>query len=91
MNKKIEDCLWDDLETDEERIKFLESGRAAATGIIAPSMIAEIVSVFRRAQKVETDLDDLRMLITEYYSIPVQNRGPLKDDLWEILNRGAGE
>jgi hypothetical protein len=57
------DKLWADLDTDAERIEFLESGQAINTGIIAPSMIAEIVSVFRRVETAEADLAEARAVI----------------------------
>ena len=43
--RDLSTLLWCDLKTDEERIAFLESGRAHATGIIAPAMVDEIVKL----------------------------------------------
>lgn len=55
--RDLSDLLWCDLVSDAERIAFLESGRAVATGLIAPAMVSEIVEVFRfrsQAQKWST-------------------------------------
>lgn len=39
--------LWSDLESDEERIRFIESGRAHETGIIAPAIADDMVSALK--------------------------------------------
>ena len=62
----IGDTLWVDLKTDEERIEFLASGRAVATGILAPCLESELVDVYRKliAQKaaLEQAERDLRAI-----------------------------
>lgn len=45
--RDLSQCVWGDLVSDEERIAFLESGRAVASGIIAPAIVPEIVAAFR--------------------------------------------
>ncbi len=45
--RDLSQLLWCDLVSDEERIAFLESGRAVKTGIIAPEMVAEVAQAFR--------------------------------------------
>lgn len=40
--------LWCDLKTNEERIAFLESGEACDTGIIAPVMVGEIITLYKK-------------------------------------------
>lgn len=45
--RDLSQMLWCDLQSDEERIVFLESGRARDTGIIAQVMVDEIVNAFR--------------------------------------------
>ena len=51
--RDLSQLLWCDLVSDEERIAFLESGRAVQTGIIAPEIVAELVQAFR--QKITAD------------------------------------
>lgn len=55
--RDLSQLLWCDLQTDAERIEFLESGRACETGIIAPVMVAEIVELLRCRQN-GTRIDD---------------------------------
>ena len=40
--------LWGDLQTDRERLEFIESGRAVDTGILAPAMVEDLAEVYRR-------------------------------------------
>ena len=40
--------LWGDLQTDRERLEFIESGRAVDTGILAPAMVEDLIEVYRR-------------------------------------------
>lgn len=56
--------LWCNLQTDDERIAFLESGAACRTGIIAPVMVAEIVALYRKLQAAETEMLRLREVQT---------------------------
>lgn len=51
--RDLSQLLWCDLVSDEERIAFLESGRAVKTGIIAPEMVEDVVNAFR--QKITAD------------------------------------
>lgn len=44
--RDLSKLLWCDLVTDEERIEFIESGRAYETGIIAPAIEAEIIKAY---------------------------------------------
>jgi hypothetical protein len=46
MKKEPFDALWADCETDEERRDFLLSGRAVATGIIAPAIVNDVAMAF---------------------------------------------
>ena len=49
MNNKYEkykNKLWSDLNTDQERVEFLLSGRADATGIIAPAIVEDVAEAF---------------------------------------------
>jgi len=48
------DELWSDLSTNRERIEFLKSGRAVSTGIIAPSVVPEILVLL--AEREERDV-----------------------------------
>lgn len=43
----LENALWDDCETDDERALFLESGRAHTTGIIAQAIQKEVAEAFK--------------------------------------------
>lgn len=45
--RDLSTLLWADLESDDERVAFLESGRAHQTGIIAPVMVDEIVKALK--------------------------------------------
>jgi len=47
MGEDMENKLWSDLETDEQRIEFLESGRAWDTGIIAKVLEPDIISLLK--------------------------------------------
>jgi len=40
--------LWGDLQTDCEKLEFIESGRAVETGILAQAMVEDLVEVYRR-------------------------------------------
>jgi hypothetical protein len=40
--------LWGDLQTDRERLEFIESGRAVDTGILAQAMVEDLTEVYRR-------------------------------------------
>jgi hypothetical protein len=51
--------LWCDLEIDSERVEFLLSGRACDTGIIAPVMVGEIVTLYRRIQAANDKADEI--------------------------------
>jgi len=46
-NRKLSDALWGDLETDEERVDFLISGRGFETGIIAKAIQHEVAMAFQ--------------------------------------------
>jgi hypothetical protein len=37
---------WPDLKTDEERIEFLESGRAYETGLVSQTIVQDLIEVF---------------------------------------------
>jgi hypothetical protein len=45
--RDLSKLLWSELESDEERIEFLESGRAQETGIIASVTVPDVVKAFR--------------------------------------------
>lgn len=45
--------LWCDLLSDEERIEFLESGKAVETGIIAPSVVEDVIRSFKAAAALD--------------------------------------
>lgn len=46
---------WCDLQNDEDRIRFLESGAAFDTGIIAPAMVSEIL--YRKIQAAKNEIN----------------------------------
>jgi hypothetical protein len=54
MNQRL---LWCDLQSDEDRILFLESGAACDTGIIAPVMVGEILALYRKIQAAKNEID----------------------------------
>ncbi len=46
--RDLSKLLWADLSSDEERIEFIQSGRASETGIgFAPVVVPEIVELLR--------------------------------------------
>lgn len=47
MNEKYIEKIWADCTNDLERAEFIECGRAYATGVIAPSIEAEVAAAFR--------------------------------------------
>jgi hypothetical protein len=44
----LSNLLWGDLQSDRERLEFIESGRAVDTGILAQAMVEDLVEVYRR-------------------------------------------
>lgn len=46
--RDLSNLLWCDLQTDRERLEFIESGRAVDTGILAPAMVEDLAGVYRR-------------------------------------------
>jgi hypothetical protein len=44
----LSNLLWGDLQTDRERLEFIESGRAVDTGILAQAMVEDLTEVYRR-------------------------------------------
>jgi len=68
--------LWGDLQTDRERLEFIESGRAVDTGILAPAMVEDLAEVYRRIDEAikalqditrhEVDADDQFGILSEY-------------------------
>jgi len=58
-NRKLSDALWTDLETDEERVNFLISGRGFETGIIAKAVQNEVAMAFQfRAEIIKERMKD---------------------------------
>lgn len=51
--------LFNDCQTDEERVQFLLSGRAVETGIIAPAIVETVASAFMyRIKSANAKLSD---------------------------------
>ena len=46
--RDLSNLLWGDLQTDRERLEFIESGRAVDTGILAQAMVEDLAGVYRR-------------------------------------------
>ncbi len=46
--RDLNKLLWGDLQTDRERLEFIESGRAVDTGILAQAMVEDLLEVYRR-------------------------------------------
>jgi hypothetical protein len=46
--RDLSELLWGDLQTDRERLAFIESGRAVDTGILAQAMVEDLIEVYRR-------------------------------------------
>lgn len=47
MSNTYEGMVWADCTNDLERAEFIESGRAYETGVMAPSIGAEVANAFR--------------------------------------------
>lgn len=45
--------MWADFKSDFERIEFLKSGEAVNTGIVAPSLVEELIKVFTFRRETE--------------------------------------
>ena len=62
MNKDMSTALFCDCETDADRAEFFASGRAVETGVIAPSIAAEVAQAFAaHAQLAEKEREIARM------------------------------
>ena len=48
----MENKLWGDLKTDEEKLEFLKSGRAWITGIIAKRLEPDIIRIYEEVIKL---------------------------------------
>lgn len=57
--RDLSNLLWSDLTDDEERVAFLESGRAWETGIIAPVMVDEIINAFKCCMVMRREIEGL--------------------------------
>jgi hypothetical protein len=66
--RDLSKLLWSDLESDEERVAFLESGRAYETGIIAPVMVDEIVKAIKCRIAINNCIDYANNRETEWGS-----------------------
>lgn len=75
--------LWCDLETDEERIAFVESGRASATGIIAPAMTDEFVQALKCRIAIKNCIDHANGRETEW--------GSRAESAFQFLRDALGE
>lgn len=56
--RDLSNLLWCDLESDTERVAFLEAGRGWETGIISKALTADFI-VFVRARIALKDAADL--------------------------------
>jgi len=57
--RDLSELLWGDLQTNRERLEFIESGRAVDTGILAPAMVEDLVEVYRRIDAAVKALQDI--------------------------------
>jgi hypothetical protein len=46
--RDLNKLLWGDLQSDRERLAFIESGLAVDTGILAQAMVEDLAGVYRR-------------------------------------------
>ena len=72
--RDLSNLLWCDLQTDRERLEFIQSGRAVHTGILAPVMVEDLVEVYRRI--------DAALAGTEWCYNP-EARDFTPDKVWE--------
>jgi len=49
--RDLSNLLWGDLQSDRERLEFIESGRAVDTGILAQAMVEDLTEVYRRIEE----------------------------------------
>jgi hypothetical protein len=57
--RDLSKLLWGDLQTDRERLEFIESGRAVDTGILAQAMVEDLTEVYRRIDAAVKALQDI--------------------------------
>jgi hypothetical protein len=46
--RDLNNLLWRDLKTDEERLEFIRCGRAVATGILAQTMVNDLIAAYEK-------------------------------------------
>ena len=66
--RNLSNLLWDDLADDEERIAFIESGRAVETGLIAQVMVDDFVQAIQCRLAIARCIDYANNRETEWGS-----------------------
>lgn len=89
MKRPLENALWRDCETDEERAEFFRSGRAFDTGVIAKDLAEPLAYAFEDATKwraahtvkIETSGADLvAVMLHALKAVDAYFRSPGGDD-----------
>lgn len=65
-NIKMSNALWDDCETDDERVDFLQCGRAVETGIIAQAITQEVALAFYFRSEIMKERN--QFIVVSYYT-----------------------
>jgi hypothetical protein len=73
MKRPMKTALWCDCENDHERAEFIKSGRAVATGVMAPAVQQDVEQAFYKShilRLVEADagIDWILTLVESYRS-----------------------
>ena len=55
--RDLSNLLWSDLETDQERLRFLESGRAWETGIVSSALEPDLILLVKARLALKDGLD----------------------------------
>ena len=82
MSSDLSEKLWADLQTVDEQIEFLESGRARETGIIAAAIVQDVANAFRcmkERDELQQELDATR-----------KQRDELIDREWKFIEKLVG-
>lgn len=58
--------LWCDCTTDEQKIEFVQSGRAVETGIIATVLVPELIALLKYRKRKIIKLFTARELVKFY-------------------------
>jgi hypothetical protein len=58
----MEEKLWCDLKTPQEKAEYIRSGRAWEKGLIAPAIVDEVAAAFEALEELESEKTVMRAL-----------------------------